>query len=65
MSSMGNLIYSYLCDLTQCPAFLPEVNNNATSSILCLFHGLFDPEYEIRTTSTDIGAEYIASIALA
>lgn len=54
----------YLCNFTQSSALFTEVNDNATSTFLCFFHGLFDPVNQVWATRADIRAENITSVTL-
>lgn len=46
--------YAYLGDLSQSTTLFSEVDDNTTSTILCLFDSLFDAEDEIWPTGTDV-----------
>lgn len=55
---------THLCDLTKGSAFLAEVDDNTTATILCFLHGFLNTKDEIWSAGADIGAKDIAAIAL-
>ena len=56
--------FAYLCDFSQSAAFLAEVNNDATTAILCLLDCLFDAEDEVGSAGANVGPKNIATVAL-
>jgi hypothetical protein len=55
---------TYLGDLSQSSSFLSEVDDNTTATVLRLFNGFLDTEDQVRSTSANIGSEYVAAVAL-
>jgi hypothetical protein len=54
----------YLCNFTESPSFLSEIDYHPTSTFLCLFHCFFDAENEVRTTRADVRSEHVTSVTL-
>lgn len=61
---MSSARHTILGNFTQRPAFLAEVDDNATSAFLGFLYSLLNTEDQIRTACADIGAKDVASIAL-
>ena len=55
---------TYLRDLSQRSAFFSEIDDDTTSAVLCLLDRLLDTEKEVGAAGANVGARYIASVAL-
>lgn len=57
------VVHQVLGHLTQCPPFLPEVDNDTCSSFLRCLDALLDAVEEIWTAGADVGSEDVGAIA--
>jgi len=55
---------AYLCNFSEGPSFLTEINDDATSTFLCLLDCFFNTVDEVRTTCTNITPEHVTSVTL-
>ena len=54
----------YLCNLAECTTFLSEIDDNSTTTLLCLFYGFLNTENKVWTTSTNVRTKNIRSVTL-
>lgn len=57
-------IETYLRNFSESSAFLAEIDDNTTASILCFFNSLFNAIDQVWTAGTDIGSEHVTAVAL-
>jgi len=57
-------VCAYLGYLTQSPTLLSEINDHATSAILCLLYSLFDTKNQVGAACANVRSKDIASITL-